>query len=389
MDVAPVLDLVAAASPARGFTFVGIGGHGGAGKSTLASRIPGAQVVGTDEFWDGDGFELASAQRGVRPARRRREARFESWDWCTAAPAGPGHSPEGIVVVEGVCAPPPHVPRRLRRPRLGRRAVRRAARAGDRAGRRGRAGDVGRALDPDGGALRRADDPVSCAHVVVDGGALEGERGGRCDRSRPGTSDTEPRMRPTPTSGRSPRCVSPPPPSSPELFFALGGSAVAVTEAVRPQARCQAGAVRGFVAVNGDPAKGIANLGDQFTSARPGIGVRFNCAGAAPQARRVNVGVYEVRFPGNATQIAAASSPAAETTVGYVGGASSGSTSGYRAARTRSIRRSPSWPCRRRSAPHLVRLGGRRLRAPCSAPGRLLPRLHAHARSPGCRAASS
>ncbi len=104
------------------------------------------------------------------------------------------------------------------------------------------------------------------------------------------------------------------------LFFALGGSAVAVTEAVRPQARCQAGAVRGFVAVNGDPAKGIANLGDQFTSARPGIGVRFNCAGAAPQARRVNVGVYEVRFPGNATQIAAASSPAAETTVGYVGG---------------------------------------------------------------------
>ena len=41
--------------------------------------------------------------------------------------------------------------------------------------------------------------------------------------------------------------------------------------------------------------------------------MRFNCAGAAPQARRVNVGVYEVRFPVIATQIAAASSPAAET----------------------------------------------------------------------------
>lgn len=103
------------------------------------------------------------------------------------------------------------------------------------------------------------------------------------------------------------------------LFFALGGSAVAVTEAVRPQARCQAGAVRGFIAVNGDPTKGIANIGDAFTSARPMVGVRFNCAGPAPQARRVNTGVYEVRFGGNAGQIAVASSGGAETTVTPVG----------------------------------------------------------------------
>ena len=104
------------------------------------------------------------------------------------------------------------------------------------------------------------------------------------------------------------------------LFFALGGSAVAVTEAVRPQARCAPGAVRGFIAVNGDPTKGIANIGDQYTSARPAVGVRFNCAGAAPQARRVNTGVYEVRFAGNAGQIAVASSAGAETTVAAVGG---------------------------------------------------------------------
>ena len=103
------------------------------------------------------------------------------------------------------------------------------------------------------------------------------------------------------------------------LFFALGGSAVAVTEAVRPQARCQPGAVRGFIAVNGDPTKGIANLPDQFTSAKPAIGARFNCAGAAPQARRVNAGVYEVRFPGNAAQVATASA-GVETTIAPVGG---------------------------------------------------------------------
>jgi hypothetical protein len=104
------------------------------------------------------------------------------------------------------------------------------------------------------------------------------------------------------------------------LFFALGGSAVAVTEAVRPQARCAPGAVRGFISVNGDPAKGIANIGDQYTSARPAVGVRFNCAGAAPQARRVNTGVYEVRFAGNGAQVALASAGLAETTVAALGG---------------------------------------------------------------------
>ena len=103
------------------------------------------------------------------------------------------------------------------------------------------------------------------------------------------------------------------------LFLALGGSAVAVTEAVKPQARCQPGAVRGFIAVNGDPAKGMANFPDQFTSAKPLIGARFNCAGGAPQARRVGAGVFEVRFPGNAAQVAAASAGGAETTVTAVG----------------------------------------------------------------------
>ena len=104
------------------------------------------------------------------------------------------------------------------------------------------------------------------------------------------------------------------------LFLALGGSAVAVTEAVKPQARCQPGAVRAYVAVNGDPAKGMANFPDQFTSAKPLIGARFNCAGGAPQARRVQAGVFEVRFPGNAAQIAAVGAGGAETTVGVMGG---------------------------------------------------------------------
>lgn len=103
------------------------------------------------------------------------------------------------------------------------------------------------------------------------------------------------------------------------LFFALGGSAIAVSNAVKPQPRCAPGAVRGFIAVNGDPAKGIANLGDQFTSAAPAIGVRFNCNRGAPQARRLDRGVFEVRFPNSASELAVVSAGTAETTIGRLG----------------------------------------------------------------------
>jgi hypothetical protein len=61
-----------------------------------------------------------------------------------------------------------------------------------------------------------------------------------------------------------------------------------------------AGAVRGFVACNGDAAKGMANFPDQFTSAKPLVGARFNCAGARAAGTARHTGVYEVRFPGNA-----------------------------------------------------------------------------------------
>jgi hypothetical protein len=102
------------------------------------------------------------------------------------------------------------------------------------------------------------------------------------------------------------------------LFVALGGSAFAVTEAVRPQARCQPGAIRGYVAVTGTAA-GIANIPDRFTNAKGLFAARFTCTGSAPQVRRVAVGVYEVRFPGNPSRVATFSSPAAQPTGGYTG----------------------------------------------------------------------
>lgn len=88
------------------------------------------------------------------------------------------------------------------------------------------------------------------------------------------------------------------------LFFALGGSAFAVggsvlgPAAVKPQPRCQTGAVLGIAAVTGRPSEGIANIPSQYVSARDVFGRRFNCTGKGIQVRRVATGVYEVLFAG-------------------------------------------------------------------------------------------
>jgi len=85
------------------------------------------------------------------------------------------------------------------------------------------------------------------------------------------------------------------------LFFALGGSAFAVGERIQSpsvaQPRCTNGAVRGVAAVTGTSA-GMANIPDKFTSAGNLFSRRFNCTGKAVQVRRVDTGVFEVRFVG-------------------------------------------------------------------------------------------
>jgi uridine kinase len=86
---------------------VGIGGRGGAGKSTLAQRFAGAQVVGTDEFWNGSEFELSRLETAViRPLRAGRAARFNGFDWERQRPfeAERVVTPSGVVVIEGICA---------------------------------------------------------------------------------------------------------------------------------------------------------------------------------------------------------------------------------------------------------------------------------------------
>lgn len=93
----------------RDVVLVGIGGHGAAGKSTLANAIRTrfhAQLVTTDAFWDGQQFALGRITTEVlEPLLDGQTARYGAFDWATKRDAGiRAVEPTGVIVVEGVCA---------------------------------------------------------------------------------------------------------------------------------------------------------------------------------------------------------------------------------------------------------------------------------------------
>jgi len=109
--VRTIADLIETAGAVHGLVLVGIGGHGAAGKSTLAARladeVPGVQIVATDGFFDGDQFDLRRLRTDVvDELLAGRSAMYEPWDWARGAPSGTTVAvrPDGVVVIEGVCA---------------------------------------------------------------------------------------------------------------------------------------------------------------------------------------------------------------------------------------------------------------------------------------------
>lgn len=173
MDARPVLDLVEAARR-RGAEplLVGIGGHGGAGKTTLARLIPAAAIVSTDEFWNGARFDIGRLWREVvEPVSHGRRAVFSSYDWTARELRGSRTiEPTGVIVVEGVCA--------LHRSLRDAYAVRvwveapyeiRLARGVARDGEAARSTWVDEWM-PSEDRYVADDDPIPSAHVVVNGG---------------------------------------------------------------------------------------------------------------------------------------------------------------------------------------------------------------------------
>ncbi len=168
-----MLELIAAAELWLDPVLVGIGGHGGAGKTTLAGMIPGAQIVSTDEFWTGEKFDLERLSREVvEPVAQGSVSRFSSYDWIAGGQRG-GRivEPRGILVIEGVCA--------LHRMFRDAYAVRvwveapyetRLARGVARDGEAARSTWVDFWMPSEDRYVAR-DDPVSCAHLIVDGGS--------------------------------------------------------------------------------------------------------------------------------------------------------------------------------------------------------------------------
>ncbi len=95
------------------------------------------------------------------------------------------------------------------------------------------------------------------------------------------------------------------------LFFALGGSALAVGERMGSpsvaQQRCTNGAVRGFAIVTGDREQGHGQHPRQLLGRQgPLRSKKFNCTGKASAGAPVEIGVYELRFVGNGAQAAVA-----------------------------------------------------------------------------------
>jgi hypothetical protein len=81
------------------------------------------------------------------------------------------------------------------------------------------------------------------------------------------------------------------------LFLALGGSALAVGHGALARSRCAVGSVRGTVHV-----RASQSFPDRYTSR--GLSGRYSCSGRGVQAKRVDTGVYDVRFPGNPGSVA-------------------------------------------------------------------------------------
>lgn len=85
-----------------------------------------------------------------------------------------------------------------------------------------------------------------------------------------------------------------------KLVIAIGLVLVivlAITTRVGSSIQCPRGGAQGFVAIKTDPSFLPGTIPARFTDDARYFSRRFNCRGASAQVRRVDLGIYDVRFP--------------------------------------------------------------------------------------------
>lgn len=62
--------------------------------------------------------------------------------------------------------------------------------------------------------------------------------------------------------------------------------------------RCQGGVAKGYATLDNYPNYLPGTIPNRYTADRTYFTVRYNCTGKSVQVRRVDLGTYDVRFPG-------------------------------------------------------------------------------------------
>lgn len=97
------------------------------------------------------------------------------------------------------------------------------------------------------------------------------------------------------------------------VIVAYGGAA---------ENRCVTGRAAGFVSIQHDPPFLVGTIPTRFTSQQIFFSRRYSCLGNPPEVRRVDLGFYDVRFPGMPQKVAisdAISDDAVSSAVQYLG----------------------------------------------------------------------
>lgn len=65
-----------------------------------------------------------------------------------------------------------------------------------------------------------------------------------------------------------------------------------------PNPGCMTGRARAFIAISADPPYLVGDIPNHFTFDQRYFSRRYNCKGQSAAVRRVDLGLYDVRFPG-------------------------------------------------------------------------------------------